>query len=105
MKKTKRVREVLKTAEKVIAFLASSEASTLPTKRMRELAESLDQVKDNSESQGVKSDCDKLQSAMKGLLEKDPVDDDDAKEVVASTKTEGAKSKQKQKKKQKNKKK
>jgi hypothetical protein len=98
MKKTKRVREVLKTAEKVFAFLASSEASTLPSKRMRELAKSLDQVKDNSESQGVKSDCDKLQLAMKGLLEKDPVDDDDDAK-------EGAKSKQKQKKKPKNKKK
>jgi hypothetical protein len=114
MKKTKRIREVLKTAEKVIAFLASSTVSNhaLPSKRMSELAKSLDQVKDNSESQGVKSDCDKLQSAMKELLKKsptvameeDPVDDDDAKEEAVSTKTEDAKSKQKQKKKPKKKK-
>lgn len=113
MKKTKRVREVLKTAEKVIAFLASSAVSkkALPSKQMSELAKSLDQVKDSSESQGVKSDCDKLQSVMKELLKKsptvameeDPVDDDDSNEEAVSTKTEEAKSKQKKKPKKKKK--
>jgi hypothetical protein len=82
MKKTKRIRAVLNTAEKVIAFLASSASSHAPpSKRMSELAKSLDEVKENSESPGVKNECDKLQSAMKELLkspevamEEDPVE-------------------------------
>jgi hypothetical protein len=119
MKKTKRIREVLKTAEKVIAFLASSPGNHAPpSSRMSELTKILDEVKDNSDSKGVKSDCNKLQSAMEGLsensptsaMEEDPVDEEEEQEEEAGS-TEignsqgGTKSKQKKQKKKSKKKK
>ena len=97
MKKTKRIREVTKTAEKTIAFLAiTPSSSSLPLTRIGELSMALDQVKDDSDSKGVKNDCNKLQFAIKELSENLPMPDneDPADEEAAQG---GSKSKKKSK--------
>lgn len=69
MKKTKRVREVLRTAEKVIAFLTSS--TRIPfqsTDRLTEIKELLVNLKKDSESQGIVNTVDLLLGAIDDLL-------------------------------------
>jgi hypothetical protein len=69
MKKTKRVREVLKTADKVISFLAASEDSTSPEeKTLEEIKGFLTMLIDDTDSQGIKNLAERLQKEIDGLI-------------------------------------
>jgi len=59
MLKTKRAKDVLKAAGKVIVFQKAHPDASV-SKELAELKDRVGQVKDNSESNGVKSACEKL---------------------------------------------
>ena len=67
MLKTKRVKEVLKAAEKVIAFQEAHPDASI-SRDLVEMKACVEKVKDNSESMGVKSICEKLTSEIDDRL-------------------------------------
>jgi hypothetical protein len=59
MRKTKRAKDVLKTAGTVVAFQKAHPDASI-SKQLLELKGSVEQVRGNTESNGVKSTCEKL---------------------------------------------
>mmetsp|Transcript_12309 Transcript_12309/g.19084 ORF Transcript_12309/g.19084 Transcript_12309/m.19084 type:complete len:164 (-) Transcript_12309:66-557(-) len=99
MKKTKRIREILKSAEKLVAFATKHSVSDAV---FWETIESLplDAFANETESHGVKNACDKLSVEIKAALEtaaaKKQMEIDEPKETV--TPKSSAKKKKKKKK-------
>lgn len=74
MLKTKRAKEVLKAAAKVVAFQKTHPKALDSRKELTELKERLEKVKDASESGGVTSTCEKLASDIDEVLAQMDVD-------------------------------
>ena len=100
MQKTKRVREVLKTTEKVFAFLSTStRSSSLDGERLNEITELLEKLQADSDSQGIQNSCEKL---LKEIAEfKQRVSADPKEKEETKDKSSGGKKKKKQKSKKK----
>lgn len=73
MRKTKRVREVLRAAERVISFLASSSRIPAQSKdRLSEIKGLLHKLKTESESPGISSTAETIEHAIDGLISNKP---------------------------------
>jgi hypothetical protein len=102
MKKTKRVREVLKTADKVILFLAASEDSILPDDNiLDEIKGLLKTLIDDTDSTGIKNSAEKLQKEIDDFITSKRSLSKVNKESQSSLMSDHKKKKQKSKKKKK----
>lgn len=108
MRKAKRAREIIKSLEKVLNFVALSTGCKLSSIRSEQLKKILNGLKDQSDSQAVESGVDKVLSAISDLsnsaagevrpqrpVDEDPEDDDDD---ARDQPTAGSKNKKKKKK-------
>jgi predicted RND superfamily exporter protein len=90
MLKTKRVKDVLKTAEKLVGFFkAQADPSVL--KHLRALKECIEKVE--SESSGVTKMCEKVAKEIEDCVKEIEPFHDDAKEKLASSKKKKKKGK------------
>jgi hypothetical protein len=98
MKKTKRVRDVLKAAGKLVAFVAeTSQIDPLLLSFLKEMRERLASIKDTTESSGVSNTCGKLLGELDDVLSKNETATSGKAEPVLSTKSKKKKKKDKKK--------
>jgi hypothetical protein len=91
MLKTKRVKDVLKTAEKLVGFL-KAHADVSGLKHLLEMKECIEKVE--SESSGVTKTCEKLAKEIEDCVKEiETVDDDGKEEKLASSKKKKKKKK------------
>lgn len=75
MKKAKRIREVIKTLEKVIAFLSQKPKGGSHPKQLGRLVDLLQQSLKSSESKGIQTSCEKVIHSIQELKNKTPSSD------------------------------